>query len=91
MLKDLTDSQRRLAEYMSELSERAYSAGWMDDLEFMLWKGMNGEIKNYGRLEFTEEIINELLSLSSDANGWIVYDDETYISIKNWKKKMTSR
>ena len=63
----------------------------MDDLEFMLWKGMNGKIKDYGRLEFTDEIISELENLSTEVNGWIEFDDnneETFISMKRWKEKM---
>lgn len=38
MLNDLSPQQRELENYMSELSEHAYSAGWMDGLEFALGK-----------------------------------------------------
>jgi hypothetical protein len=36
VLLDLSPQARALADYMSELSEEAYSAGWMMGLEFEL-------------------------------------------------------
>ena len=38
MLTDLTPDQRALAEYMSELSEQAIHAGWIQNLEHALWR-----------------------------------------------------
>ena len=38
MLRDLTDAQRELAEAMSDISEDAYCTGWMQDLEYGLWR-----------------------------------------------------
>ncbi len=34
----LTKSQRRLRDLMSSISERCYSAGWMDGTDFRLWQ-----------------------------------------------------
>lgn len=51
MLNDLTSAQQRLAQYMSELSERAYSAGWMDGLELALWQALKDGPYKYGQLE----------------------------------------
>jgi hypothetical protein len=45
MLADLSPDQRRLADYMSELSESAYCAGWMEGLEFALWEAVQGQRK----------------------------------------------
>jgi hypothetical protein len=42
MLRDLTPAQLELAEYMSDLSEEAYCAGWMRDLEYALWDAAYG-------------------------------------------------
>jgi len=89
MISDLNTSQRELAEYMSYLSERAYSGSWMSGLEFELWRVMNNEIVKYGRLEVTEEIIAKLKDLSSKAKGWIVFDDnyeEVHVSWELWYK-----
>lgn len=94
MLEDLTQPQRKLAEYMSELSEQAYCAGWMDGLESALRGAMTGEIKKYGNLVFTDEMIRKLKSLSSEANGWIIYDDEneeTFVPMDKLRAGMTDR
>jgi hypothetical protein len=88
MIKDLTDSQKVLALYMSELSEEAYYAGWMHNLEHALWAAVIGGPREYGRLQITNEHINNLKSLSSDCNGWIIFDDldeEKWVSIAEWK------
>ncbi len=85
MINDLNPSQRELAEYMSSLSEEAYSARWMSGLELELWKAMKKEIVKYGRLEITDEIIAKLKDLSSKANGWIVFDDENEEIFLTWK------
>lgn len=43
MIEELTDSQKALAEYMSELSEKAYFAGWMEGAGICLVEGCCGE------------------------------------------------
>lgn len=90
MLKDLTQSQRALSDYISELSELAYNASWMNGVEFALWNAMVGQQKVYGRLELNEEIISRLKELSSACSGWIVFDDileETFFPLNEWRKK----
>ena len=87
MLQDLTEEQRMLADFMSELSEEAYCAGWMDGLEFALWEAITGERASYGRLEFVETQLARLRALSSSCDGWIVFDEpdaETWISTRDW-------
>ena len=89
MLENLNKEQLKLAEYMSELSELAYTAGWMDKLEFSLWNAMNHKITEYGRLVFTQQIINNLRELSNKAGGWIVFDEkqeETFVTWQEWNK-----
>ncbi|MBS2100880.1 hypothetical protein [Carboxylicivirga linearis] len=88
MLSELNTDQRKLAEYMSDLSEQAYYASWMKNLAFDLWKGMNGIITEYGLLTLTHEIIEKLKNLSQRAGGWIVFDDkygETFIDWDEWE------
>ena len=90
MLSDLTSKQKELANYMSELSEEAYNATWMLNLEYELWKLMNGRILTYGRLKVSSQIKQKLKGLSKNIEGWIYYDDkseETYISTKGWIQK----
>ena len=77
-----------LAEYMSELSEQAYYAGWMHDLEYELWDAVVYGPRLYGHLEITEEHIRKLRELSNDCGGWIIWDEkseETWMSIEDWK------
>ncbi|ARS40052.1 hypothetical protein CA265_10485 [Sphingobacteriaceae bacterium GW460-11-11-14-LB5] len=90
MESDLTEKELRLATFMSEISENCYSAGWMQNLEYELWYALiNGERK-YGQSYITEADISTLLKLSTDADAWIVYDDdkgETALSLKKWTEK----
>lgn len=91
MLNDLNDKQKELASFMSKLSEEAFYAGWMQNLEFNLWFIMKGKLTEYGRLEINQEIINRLQKLSSDIDGWIYFDEvkeETFINIEDWKTKI---
>lgn len=89
MLEHLNKEQLELAEYMSELSELAYTAEWMDKLEFSLWNAMNHKITEYGRLVFTQQIIDNLRELSNNAGGWIVFEEkkeETFLTWQEWSK-----
>lgn len=88
MLADLSPDQRRLADYMSELSELAFCAGWMDGLEFALWEAMQGRRSDYGRLVFTPDQRDKLKMLSERVGGWVVFDDqaeESFLPLKEWK------
>lgn len=75
MLEQLDPDSRALADFMSELSEAAYCAGWMNGLEFELWQALIGGPRTYGRLEITDEQLARLRDLSEAAKGWIVFDD----------------
>ncbi len=61
---------------MSELSEEAYSAGWMDGLDYALWEATQGQRSQCGRLVFTELQREQLRSLSERAGSWIMFDDQ---------------
>ena len=85
MLKGLTTDQRKLAAYISELSERAYFSEWQQRIEFALWDIIVQGPRKYGREEITLEILSELQSFSNKINGWIYFDDkneETFVSIE---------
>ena len=94
MLRTLEPKAQELAEYMSELSEQAYCAGWMIDLEFELWQAVVDGPRKYGRLLITDEHIGELRRLSEAARGWIVFDDNAatvqlwiFLPMKQWKDR----
>lgn len=80
---------RELADYMSDLSEEAYSAGWMKELEFELWEAVVGGPRRYGSIQITLEHIAHLQRLSEAACGWIVFDDkegESLVPMGEWAR-----
>jgi hypothetical protein len=92
MLKDLTEDQRALAQYMSDLSEEAYYAGWMEGLEYALWQVVLGERSEYGLLTFSPEHVSELRRLSASCAGWIAFEDEvgeTWVSQPEWERRFS--
>lgn len=70
--QNLTADQAGLIDYMALLSEEHFSAGWLSNLEFMLWRWLNGAEDS--RLRENERA--ELLRLSGLADGWAVGPDE---------------
>ena len=93
MLKDLTPCQRELAEYMSELSELAFSAGWMENLEHALWRAVEEGPFRYGHLNLTTEQTEKLKQLSTSCVGWVLFSEdteETYVPIELWRRLYNS-
>jgi hypothetical protein len=87
MLNDLSPQQRELENYMSELSEHAYSAGWRDGLEFALWKLVIDGPYKYGQYNLNNEHRNSLVKLSGACDGWIIFHDqfeETFVPMNQW-------
>ena len=83
-----------MADYMSELSELAYCAGWMAGLEFALWEVVEGQRSDYGLIVFTEVQRRELRLLSERAGGWIRFDDEleeSFLPLEDWKHVFAKR
>ena len=73
---------------MSELSERACCAGWMEGLEVALWRALPDMPFRYGQLELTVEHLNRLGELSKECGGWIYFDDkheESFVSFADWQ------
>lgn len=85
----MNPSAQALTDYMSELSEAAYSAAWMQGLEFALWKAVTEGSGHYGRLHITADHISKLRKLSDACGGWIVFDaetEETLVDLGEWRK-----
>ncbi|WAC71847.1 hypothetical protein OU995_19990 [Roseateles sp. SL47] len=91
MTTRLTPAQQRLADYMSELSESAFSAGWMEGLEVALWQALPDKPFTYGRLALTSDHLNRLTELSTACGGWIHFDDEheeSFVSFDDWRRHL---
>jgi hypothetical protein len=89
MFSDLTPDQKSLALAMSDVSEAAYCAGWMEGLEYALWHLMTTGETRYGRSRVTKEEIEKLQVLSGICGGWIVWDDkqdQTFIAATEWHR-----
>ena len=90
MLKDLAADQKILANFMSEISERCFSAGWMKDLEYVLWDALTTGPRKYGQDAISQNDITKLKSYCINADGWIIFDDnleETGLSINEWSHR----
>jgi hypothetical protein len=74
----LTETQEALVALMSDISEEAYYASWMEDLEFVLWYAVLHGPFSYGRTFIDEQLIEQLAQLSKQTEGWIVFKDETW-------------
>ena len=77
MMGDLTPEQGRLATFMSDLSEKCYTAMWIGNLEYVLWYAMHNGAFKFGQDIITLEDIAELKRLSQECNCWIYFDDDT--------------
>lgn len=90
MLNDLTKEQRILADFMSDLSEKCYSAGWLENLEYVLWDASITGERKFGQDIVSQQDIDQLNQLSNDCNCWIYFDDiseETAIELALWRQK----
>jgi hypothetical protein len=90
MIKHLTTEQERLATFMSEISERCYSAGWIQNLEYVLWDCLITGERKYGYASITKQDIDSLKLFSKTPKCWILFDDtteETAIDLNTWQKK----
>lgn len=87
MIQELSPEQLTLARYMSNLSEEAYSADWMDGLEYDLWAAVVSGPRRYGRLDLTSSHVQILAELSQSCRGWIVFEaqrEEVFVPMDKW-------
>ena len=69
MINDLTAPQRELHDLMSSMSEQAWSAGWMQGLEYELWKAVQSPAYKVGRLQLGSTQCDRLRKLSEACGG----------------------
>lgn len=87
MFSDLDAHQLELAQYMSTLSEQAFYAGWMDGLEFALWRLVVDGPFEYGQLTLSSAHRKRLIDLSDACGGWIIFHDQlevTFVTADEW-------
>ena len=79
---------------MSDLSERAYFAGWYEGIEFELWQALAGGPLKLGLTQLTSVDIEHLGELSETCGGWIRFDDsleEVFVPLPEWEALVRNR
>ncbi len=73
-----------LRKVMSGISEEYWCAGWMHNLEYMLWDAVIGKREGI----CSPEEIEQLKYLSGKCSGWIIWDeeakDERFVPMQDW-------
>lgn len=90
MINDLTSDQKHLAAFMSEISERCYFAGWMINLEYVLWDVLESGQRKFGQGIITTEDVTQLKALSDKSESWICFHpehEETALTLNAWRQK----
>ncbi|GAA4495095.1 hypothetical protein GCM10023172_06250 [Hymenobacter ginsengisoli] len=85
-----TPDQWLLAYTMGNISELAYAASWMDNLEYVLWHALTEGPRRYGRHVINSDDIKALKMLSERCGAWMFFDDtdaETPIPLDLWQEK----
>lgn len=74
------ETKRKLYELMEEISQECWCAGWLDSLSFDLWEIAYhwnfADAIEYGQSNVTYPQIIELLRLSKELGGWLIYDEK---------------
>lgn len=84
-----------LLQLMGEISERAYAAGWMRDLEFDLWAAVVNGPRQYGVIELDQPTIDDLARFARAADGWWQWNetsgDPRLVELHAWKVIFSNR
>lgn len=86
-----TPEQLVLANYMSEVSEEAFFAGWLIGIEFTLWRlASHPSMSLRDCCPFTMEQALRLRALSKASGGWVYWDDGidglAFVSLERWRQ-----
>ena len=80
-----------LLKIMSAISEEYWCAGWLHDLEYILWDAVIGRRKDI----CTPEEIKQLKYLSEKCGGWIILDTQTrseiFVPMQQWRRLYEAR
>lgn len=82
----LSPEQKELRDFMSDISETSYCAGWMRDTEYRLWSFTVDPLDDgdWGRMPIPTSARQALQSLSARVDGWICYVSDDAIPKENW-------
>lgn len=87
---ELEPGQRELERYMKALCREAYGQEWAEHLEYVLWHAcVNGPMR-YGRLDLTQEHLDDLRTLSDACKGWITRDGDAqphWLPLAAWQDR----
>ena len=80
---------KELAELMSGISEGHYCAGWLIDLEYILWAMLQGGNREFGFSPVEQDDIDRMRELSGLVGGWIWWKDgeHPFIPLAEWETK----
>jgi len=79
---------------MSKISEDAFSAGWLDGLEYELWENLDRSMSSYCKHIIPHEELEQLRFLSDKCGCWIIFDndhEETALDLESWEKKFNEK
>lgn len=91
---DSIAARKLLNDVMRELSDAAACAGWLRDLEYLLWQLVDGgelteDVDPWGFRSLSAEDRGELRWLSELAGGWWRFDDAsgevTFVGAAEWR------
>lgn len=86
-MSNLNEAQNELFEFMSDLSEEAWCAGWMSENEYWLWAIVVGNAVEWGRLDIAVSQVDRLRALSRRVGGWIEYVGDDTIPREQWGER----
>jgi hypothetical protein len=78
-----------LRDRMAEISESYWCAGWLIDLEFVLWHAIHGGRDFRAFAGLSDDELRELKELSELVGGW--HDHDRFIPIDEWRTIVASK
>jgi hypothetical protein len=87
--REAGDAAVKLAELMSDVSERCYAAGWEHGTEEVLWSALTNGPRKWGVDVISADDIAELKRLSEVVGGWIAYSPAgpRFVPMSEWNKR----
>jgi probable addiction module antidote protein len=79
--------QECLHEMMRSVSQEVYFAGWLQDLEYLLWQVIEGKLQRDNYFDIDEDRADKLRQLSRLCGGWIICSKHLgtqWVPIEQW-------